>query len=252
MISVGLPIVAIVLVALSPYWNGDLSAISFTADNVRQVLSNPEVADAIMNTLRTSFLAAAIVLPLGFVAALALSGVVRAPRIVRSTLDFIFIAPLAVPRALLGIAVLFVFIKPPFSLYGSLLLFVIGYAFVILPFSLRSQYNSLIGVLPSLFEASQVCGASQLRMIVSIALPIARRGMAAALALAFVLLSNDFAVSVMLRTPGNQVLGTLLYEKSVQGLVPEVAVLALVMTVITTVILLLTIRFGGKSGLQSL
>ena len=251
-ISVGLPIVAIVLVALSPYWNGDLSAISFTADNVRQVLSNPEVADAIMNTLRTSFLAAAIVLPLGFVAALALSGVVRAPRIVRSTLDFIFIAPLAVPRALLGIAVLFVFIKPPFSLYGSLLLFVIGYAFVILPFSLRSQYNSLIGVLPSLFEASQVCGASQLRMIVSIALPIARRGMAAALALAFVLLSNDFAVSVMLRTPGNQVLGTLLYEKSVQGLVPEVAVLALVMTVITTVILLLTIRFGGKSGLQSL
>ena len=82
----------------------------------------------------------------------------------------------------------------------------------------------------------------------SIALPIARRGMAAALALAFVLLSNDFAVSVMLRTPGNQVLGTLLYEKSVQGIVPEVAVLALIMTVITTVILLLTIRFGGKSG----
>ena len=84
------------------------------------------------------------------------------------------------------------------------------------------------------------------------ALPIARRGMAAALALAFVLLSNDFAVSVMLRTPGNQVLGTLLYEKSVQGVVPEVAVLSLIMTVITTVILLLTIRFGGKSGLQSL
>ena len=251
-ISVGIPIIAIVLVALSPYWNGDLSAISFTADNVREVLKNPEVADAIVNTLRTSFLAAAIVLPLGFVAALALSGVVRAPRIVRSTLDFIFIAPLAVPRALLGIAVLFVFIKPPFSLYGSLLLFVIGYAFVILPFSLRSQYNSLIGVLPSLFEASQVCGASQLRMIMGIALPIARRGMAAALALAFVLLSNDFAVSVMLRTPGNQVLGTLLYEKSVQGVVPEVAVLALIMTVITTVILLLTIRFGGKSGLQSL
>ncbi len=251
-VSVGLPIIAIALVALSPYWNGDLGAITFTADNVRGALKDPAVGEAIVNTLRTSFLAAAIVLPLGFVAALSLSGVLRTPRVVRSALDFIFIAPLAVPRALLGMAVLFVFIRPPFSLYGSLLLFVIGYAFIILPFSLRSQYNSLIGVHPSLFEVSRVCGASQLRMILSVALPIARRGMAAALALAFVLLSNDFAVSVMVRTPGNQVLGTLLYEKSVQGVVPEVAVLALIMTVITTVILFVTIRVGGKSSLEGL
>ena len=251
-IAVGIPLVAIALVALSPYWNGDLSAISLTLDNVREALTDPAVGAAIVNTFRASLLAAAIVLPLGFVSALALGAVVRAPRVVRATLDFVFIAPLAVPRALLGMAVLFVFIQRPFSLYGSLLLFVIGYAFVILPFSLRSQYNSLIGVHPSLFEASRVCGASQLRMVTGIALPIARRGIAAALALAFVLLSNDFAVSIMLRTPGNQVLGTLLYEKSVQGNVPAVAVLALIMTVITTIILLLTIRFGGKSTLEGL
>jgi len=67
-----------------------------------------------------------------------------------------------------------------------------------------------------------------------------------------VLLSNDFAVSIMLRTPGNQVLGTLLYERSVQGDVPAVAVLALIMTVITTIILIFTLRFGGKSTLEGL
>jgi iron(III) transport system permease protein len=223
-IAVGIPLVAIALVALSPYWNGDLGAISLTLDNVREALTDPAVGAAIVNTFRASLLAAAIVLPLGFVSALALGAVVRAPRVVRATLDFVFIAPLAVPRALLGMAVLFVFIQRPFSLYGSLLL----------------------------FEASRVCGASQLRMVTGIALPIARRGIAAALALAFVLLSNDFAVSIMLRTPGNQVLGTLLYEKSVQGNVPAVAVLALIMTVITTIILLLTIRFGGKSTLEGL
>ena len=251
-ITVLVPVVAIALVALSPYWNGDFSAIRFTTSHVRDAFGDPTVWDAVFNTLRTSFFAAAIVLPIGFVSALALSGVLRAPRIVRAALDFIFITPLAVPRALLGMAVLFVFIRPPFSLYGSLLLFVIGYAFVILPFSLRSQYNSLIGVDSSLFEASRVCGANQFRMVLSIALPIARRGMAAALALAFILLSNDFAVSVMVRTPGNQVLGTLLYERSVQGLVPDVAVLALIMTTVTTVILFLTIRIGGKSSLKGL
>lgn len=251
-LTVALPVAAIALVALSPYWNGDLSTIRFTTVHIRDAFGDPPVWDAVVNTLRTSFLAAAIVLPIGFVAALALSGVLRAPGVVRASLDFIFIAPLAVPRALLGMAILFVFIQPPFSLYGSLLLFVVGYAFIILPFSLRSQYNSLIGVHPSLFEASRVCGAGQFRMVSSIALPIARRGMAAALALAFVLLSNDFAVSVMVRTPGNQVLGTLLYERSVQGLVPDVAVLALIMTTVTAVILFLTIRIGGKSSLKGL
>ena len=190
----GVPLLAIAVVALSPYWNGDLSAITFTIDNVRDAFDGSRRRRRDVNTIRTSLLAAAIVLPLEFVAALALSGVVRAPRVVRAS-SFIFIAPLAVPRALLGMAVLFVFIQRPFSLYGSLLLFVIGYAFVILPFSLRSQYNSLIGVHQSLFEASRVCGASQLRMVAGIALPVARRGLAAALALAFVLLSNDFAVS---------------------------------------------------------
>ncbi len=251
-VSVGLPMLAIALVALSPFWNGDLSAITFTTDNIRNALGDPVVGEAIVNTLRTSALAAIIVLPLGFAAALSLSGVLRTPHIVRASLDFIFIAPLAVPRALLGMAVLFVFINPPFSLYGSLLLFVIGYAFIILPFSLRSQYNSLIGVHPSLFEASRVCGAGQLRMILSVALPVARRGMAAALALAFVLLSNDFAVSIMVRTPGNQVMGTLLYERGVQGVIPDVAVLALIMTAITTLILYLTVRVGGKSSLEGL
>ncbi|OZD11652.1 iron ABC transporter permease [Rhodococcus sp. 06-156-3C] len=251
-VTVIVPIAAIALVALSPFWNGDLSAITFTTVHVRDAFGDPKVWDAILNTLRTSFIAAAIVLPIGFVAAIALSGVLRAPRAVRATLDFIFIAPLAVPRALLGMAILFVFIQQPFSLYGSVTLFVIGYAFIILPFSLRSQYNSLIGVDSSLFEAARVCGAGQLRMVRSVALPVARRGMAAALGLAFVLLSNDFAVSVMVRTPGNQVLGTLLYERSVQGLVPDVAVLALIMTVITTLVLLLTIRIGGKSSLKGL
>ena len=252
-ISVGVPTHRDRLVALSPYWNGDLSAIRFTADNVREMLKNPEVADAIVNTLRTSFLAAAIVLPLGFVAALALSGVVRAPRIVRSTLDFIFIAPLAVPRALLGIAVLFVFIKPPFSLYGSLLLFVIGYAFVILPFSLRSQYNSLIGVHHSLFEASQVCGASQLRMM---AWASRCRLPGEAWQPLWPWRSSCYPTISPFRSccghRATRCWGRCSTRRACRAIVPEVAVLALIMTVITTVILLLTIRFGGKSGLESL
>jgi iron(III) transport system permease protein len=250
-VVVGLPLLAIVRVAFSPFWDGNLTEFTFTLANVQALAENPAVASSIVNSLVASFLAVVFVIPLGFVTAMALSGVITAPGPVAKTLDFIFIAPLAVPRALLGMVIVYVFIRPPFSLYGSLALFVIGYAFIALPFALRSQYSSLIGVEKTLFEAARVTGASQLRMIGTIALPVARRGIAAALALAFVMLTNDFAVSVMVQSPGQQVMGTFLYQLGQEGSAPEVAVMSLVMTVITAAILAMTLRIGGKSALES-
>ncbi|MFV0457358.1 MAG: ABC transporter permease [Actinomycetales bacterium] len=248
---IGLPILAIIRVAFSPFWDGNLTRFTFTMENVWAIAGNPDLVSSIVNSLVASFLAVLFVIPLGFVTALALSGVITAPKPVVKTLDFIFIAPLAVPRALLGMVIVYVFIRPPFSLYGSLALFVIGYAFIALPFALRSQYSSLIGVEKSLFEAARVAGATQARMIATIALPVARKGVAAALALAFVMLSNDFAVSVMVQSPGQQVMGTFLYQLGQEGSAPEVAVMSLVMTVITAGILALTLRIGGKSALES-
>jgi iron(III) transport system permease protein len=251
-IIIGLPMVALTFVAFSPFWNGDLTQMTFTLDNFYSALKNPEVGKSIVNSVVTSFLAALIVVPLGFVAALALSGVMKAPRAVVKALDFIFIAPLAVPRALLGMVVLFVFIRPPFSLYGTLALFVIAYVFIALPFAMRSQYSSLIGVDKALFEASRVSGASQSRMIATIALPVARRGIAASVALAFVMLTHDFAVSIMVQSPGQQVMGTLLYQFGQEGAAPSIAVMSLIMTLVTAVILALTIRIAGKSALEGI
>jgi iron(III) transport system permease protein len=251
-ITVVLPLIALTLVAFSPFWNGDLSNLTFTTRHFTTTLDNPDVRESIINSVVTSILAALIVLPIGFVAALAMSGVLKAPRPVQYVLDLIFVAPLAVPRAMLGMAVLFVFLQEPFNLYGTYTLFVVGYAFVVLPFALRSQYSSLVGVHGSLFEASRVCGAGQLRTIWSVALPLTKRGMSAALAIMVILLSHDFAVSVMLRSPGNHVMGTVIYEFWSTGVFPQVAVMALVMTVVTGVLLAVTLKVGGRSALENL
>ncbi|MFD4351201.1 ABC transporter permease [Nocardia sp. NPDC058518] len=247
-----LPLLAITLVAFSPFWNGDLANLSFTTKHVEATLSNPVVAGAVWNSITTSVIAALVVLPLGFLGALVMSGVVKAPRPVQYILDFVFVGPLAVPRAMLGLSVLYVFLRPPFNLYGTLTLFVVGYVFIVLPFSLRSQHSSLVGVHSSLFEASKVCGASQFRTIVHIALPLTKRGMAASLAVMIVLLSHDFAVSVMLRSPGNHVMGTAIFEFWEGGVFPQVAVMALVMSAVTGALLAVTVWIGGRSALQNM
>jgi iron(III) transport system permease protein len=251
-ITCGLPMLALALVAVSPFWNGDIANTTFTMKHVNNTLGNPEVMSAVWNSVTVSLLAAVIVLPIGFIAALAMSGVIKAPTPVKKLLDFIFVGPLAVPRAMLGLTVLFVFIRPPFNMYGTLTLFVIGYMFIVLPFSLRSQHASLVGVHGSLFEASRVCGAGQLATVMRIALPLTRRGMAASLAVMIVLLSHDFAVSVMLRSPGNQVMGTAIFEFWEGGVFPEVAVMALLMSFVTGILLAITVWVGGKKSLQSL
>jgi iron(III) transport system permease protein len=155
-----------------------------------------------------------------------------------------------VPRAAVGLAVLFVFVQPPFSLYGSQVLFVMGYVFVIMPFALRTQHASLIGVGSSLYEASRISGAGYLRTIWHIAIPLSRRGMAAALTIMVILLAHDFAVAVMLRAPGNHVMGSLLYEFWETGSYPKVAVMALVVTAVTSVGLIIAYRIGGRSALE--
>jgi iron(III) transport system permease protein len=251
-ITVVLPLLALALVAFSPFWSGELANLSLTTKHFEAVMDNPGVSGAIWNSIWVSFLAAAIVLPIGFIAALALSGVMKAPKPVQLVLDFLFVAPLAVPRAMLGMTILYVFIGPPFNMYGTLALFVVGYAFIVLPFALRSQLASLVGVHGSLFEASRVCGAGQLRTIWHIALPLTKRGMTAALAIMLILLSHDFAVSVMLRSPGNHVMGTIIYEFWEGGVYPQVAVMALIMTAVTGVLLSLTVWIGGRSALEQI
>ncbi|MBV6760381.1 ABC transporter permease [Rhodococcus opacus] len=247
-----LPLLAITLVAFSPFWNGDLTNLLFTTKHVETTLSNPIVSGAVWNSITTSVIAAVIVLPLGFIGALVMSGVVKSPRPIQYILDFVFVGPLAVPRAMLGLSVLYVFLRPPFNLYGTLTLFVVGYVFIVLPFSLRSQHASLVGMHSSLFEASRICGAGQLRTILDIALPLAKRGMAASLAVMIVLLSHDFAVSVMLRSPGNHVMGTAIFEFWEGGVYPQVAVMALVMSAVTGILLAVTVWIGGRSALQNM
>lgn len=250
--AVVLPLAAIVLVAVSPYWSADLGAISFTTEHMSAAASNPVVRDAIVNTVITSVVAVVVAIPLGLLAALAMTGPFRAPRPAQYALDIGFQIPLAVPRAVLGLSVLFVFLGPPFSMYGTPGLFIIGYVLVVLPFALRAQQGSLVGISPSLFEAARISGAGRIRTIAEIALPLLRRGIVAGATLMLILLSHDFAVSVMVRSPGMQVMGTQLFEFWENGVFPQVAVMSLIMAVATGLILAVTLLVGGRSALRNL
>jgi iron(III) transport system permease protein len=68
----------------------------------------------------------------------------------------------------------------------------------------------------------------------------------------FVLLTHEFAASLLVRASTTQVMGTILYDYWGNGTYPLVAAIALVMTAVTTIGVVVAVLVGGSDALTSL
>lgn len=244
-VTVVLPLAALVLVALSRFESIELFTQNVTLDNIRAVLTSPDTRGAIVTGVTLSAIAVAIVVPLGFVtSALLLWG--RGLGWLRSVLDLLVTLPLGIPRVIFGIGFLLAYSYPPFVLYGSPSLLVIAYVTLMLPFATRMIMSSMTSLGTSYLEASRVSGAGLMRSMWKVVVPLLRPALGGAAALVFVLLSHEFSASILLRTPSTQVMGTILYDYWANGSYSTVAAMALVMTVVTGVGVALAMTLAGR------
>jgi iron(III) transport system permease protein len=68
----------------------------------------------------------------------------------------------------------------------------------------------------------------------------------------FVLLTHEFAASLLVRAPTTNTMGTILYDYFVNGSYPLVAAIALVMTLVTAGGVVLAIALGGRDVFDKL
>jgi iron(III) transport system permease protein len=101
-------------------------------------------------------------------------------------------------------------------------------------------------------EASRASGASALRTNVKIVLPLLRSSIGGAGALMFVLLTHEFAASLLVRSATTNVMGTVLFDYYANGSYPRVAAIALIMTAVTAVGVTVAILVGGSKSLEGL
>jgi iron(III) transport system permease protein len=240
-----LPVGALTIVALSRFWTPDIDVTQFTLFNFRQIFDQSGIVDAIKTSLVVSLVSVAIALPVGFVAAtVLLRG--RRFRIVRPTIDFIVAMPLGIPAVIFGVGFLLTYTREPFVLYGSPWVIVLVYVTLMLPFTTRMQLSAMVALGDSYIEASRVSGANVVKTNARIVLPLLRPAIGGAAALMFVLLTHEFAASLLVRSPTTQVMGTVLFDYWTNGSYPLVAAIALVMTGVTTVGVLIAVALGGS------
>jgi iron(III) transport system permease protein len=198
-----------------------------------------------------SLVSVAIALPIGFVAAtLLLKG--KRFGAIRSAIDFIVSMPLGIPAVIFGVGFLLTYTQQPFVLYGTRWVIILVYVTLMLPFTVRMQLSGMVALGDAYVEASRVSGAGVLGTNARIVLPLLRPTIGGASALMFVLLTHEFAASLLVRSPTTQVMGTVLFDYWTNGSYPVVAAIALVMTVVTTVGVVLAIAIGGSDVFEKL
>ena len=250
-IATVLPVSAILVVSLSKFWSADIDVAGFTLDNFRQIFEQSNVTDAVYNSVTISLIAMAISLPLGFVAASIInSGKGYGP--LRAVADFLVAIPLGVPALLFGAGFLLTYTEGPFVLYGTRWVIVLVYVTLMLPFATRMQLSALVSLGEGYVEAARVSGSSVIGANFKVVLPLMRAALGGAAALIFVLLTHEFAASILVRSSTTQVMGTVLYDYWSNGSYPLVAAIALVMSFVTLVGVVIAVLLGGSKALSSL
>lgn len=130
---------------------------------------------------------------------LAAYGLVRYRRPRQAGLETLLLAPLYVPRVLIGMALLLVFAK--IGLGGSLTGMVLGHMLIALPFVVRTVSASLHGVDPAIEEAARCLGATWLQATWMVTLPLVRSGIAAGAVFAFIVSFTDVYLALFIAGP---------------------------------------------------
>lgn len=201
----------------------------------REVLQDPGYVSAFLTSLRIALLTSALSTVLGTAAAYAIA---RFTFPGQALLSVFFVAPLMVPRVVVGIALLvFLSALPVYSSVGGI---VIGHTIITVPLVVRLVGAALSGVDPNLERAAQSLGATPLQSFLRITLPLIRRGILAGACLAAVVSFDDVPVAVFLVGPSSTTLPVRIYsdlQSNYTPVVPAVASLSILLLLLVGVLL---------------
>jgi len=182
-----LPHVSVLLTSISREWVLTAFPTGFTLDHFRDIFSRDETVDGIRNSLLYSTGSTAFDLILGVGIAYVLA---RKRLFGRGVLDGIAMLPLALPGFVLAFGYVAAFAGSrsfraidPFI--NPTLLLMVSYSVRRLPFMVRSVYAGFEQISPSLEEASANLGATPLRTLGKITVPLVFANILAGMILCF-------------------------------------------------------------------
>ncbi|OGL16531.1 MAG: hypothetical protein A3F92_08750 [Candidatus Rokubacteria bacterium RIFCSPLOWO2_12_FULL_71_22] len=184
-------------------------------------LTYPQFRRAAVNSLVVTAASAALALPIGTAAALAL---VRYPVRLRGLWNTALLSPLVIPGVAAGLGLLILAAR--LGLLANRGVLIAAHVVLVLPFVIRSVMVSVANLDPLLERAAASLGARPRRVFRRVTLPLLRPGLFAALLFAVIVSANEFVVSLFVSTRVTEILPVAMFTYVVNYTDPTMAALS--------------------------
>ncbi|MGN6523654.1 MAG: ABC transporter permease [Actinomycetes bacterium] len=220
---------------------------TMTFDNYREVFDMPLAFTALKNSLVLGIGAATAVMAITAVTSWV---VVRSNAPGRRLLDLLAFTPIVIPGLVLGLALSFVYLRVPLPIYGTLLILLLSYCTRYLPYGMRYSSSAMAQMSRELEESAMVSGASWTQTFRRVLVPLASSGILAGWVYILVVSFRELSSTILLYSPGNEVLSVLIWEQFENGQFTTLAAIGVCMVTILVVLVAVAYRLGARVGLQ--
>lgn len=227
--------------------SGFIGPAYFTMDNWIRALTEPNLLRALRNTLVLGFSTATIGVVLVSVSSYVVIKTKDRWRGV-AALDMVMWLPIAVPGMVLALGMLWAYVRLP--IYNTLWILVLAFLIRGLPTGSRFFTTTMIQVGNELEESARIHGASWLRTLRSILLPLLKPAVISAWIFLFVLSTRQLDSALLLSGPQTQVLSVTMFKAATRGSFEVASALGLMQTILVFSIYLGLRFIGGRDRAQ--
>ncbi|HTQ74850.1 MAG TPA: iron ABC transporter permease [Burkholderiales bacterium] len=220
---------------------------NLTLDPYRFIFSYPNLPGTVWNTLVLSFGSATLIM---LVTSVICWMVVKTKVPGRWLLDNVASLPLVFPGLVLGLSIMIFYLNVDVGVYGTMWIMFIAYVTRFMPYGLRYNTASMLQIHKELEESAAMSGASWGTTFVRVVLPLLKPGLVAGWIYVMIVSIRELSSSILLYSPGTEVLSITIWELWENGQYVELSALGVLFIAALFVLVMAAQWLGGKFGLK--
>jgi iron(III) transport system permease protein len=218
-----------------------------TLEPYRTILEHPSLWRSVWNSLLLALGCATLIM---LVTSVICWIVVKTRLPGRWLLDNIASLPMVFPGIVLGLSIMILYLYVPVGVYGTIWILLIAYVTRFLPYGLRYNTTSMLQIHRELEESAAMSGASWATTFRRIILPLLKPGLVAGWIYIMIVSIRELSSSILLYSPGNEVLSILIWELWENGQYVELSALGVMFIIALFVLVMIAQWVGSKFGIK--
>lgn len=249
LLIVAAPLAVLVWSSIQQYYSVPSAAAlaNLTLDPYRFILDHPAFLRAVWNSLALSVGSATVIM---LVTAVICWIVVKTRIPGRWLLDNLASLPIVFPGLVLGLAIMVFYLNVNVGLYGTIWILLLAYVTRFMPYGIRYNTASMLQIHKELEESAAMNGASWGATFVRVVLPLLKPGLVAGWIYIAIVSLRELSSSILLYSPGTEVVSILIWELWENGQYVELSALGVMLIVLLFVMVMLAQFAGSKFGVR--